>query len=380
MNRTARVLIVAACVAIFTAQILAADEPNQSPTRVFTLHATRAPGLRIELPWDFKRSLIPFEKEPATEGKQIARNWIPTEPPTPLLRNITDRQLHVKADHNPDFSQGSLVTYSSRQADVAHIRFESIRVFSLQGSMAIPYTVDLYTYRRGLGGWLCVRSGWSAPFEWSGKPWHLTIIDNLDGRIDGQDRLILRSAGPADEPPLRFECAAPETLFLDGQAFRLDFAYRQIETEVVLEATATELQLAMGELNVEAKGCQSLALRDDRLTVLLDNPGGAVPVPAGRYRVDNCILDEGPNQELAPTFSESGPEVCVEAGSAETLRLGLPLTNSIAATRDRNLLAFKYRLVGIGGESYDYLNPTAPPGFRIYKGPVRLGQGSFGVG
>jgi hypothetical protein len=72
--------------------------------------------------------------------------------------------------------------------------------------------------------------------------------------------------------------------------------------------------------------------------------------------------------------------VSVRSGETTALRLGLPLSNTIVATRDRNLLNLKYHLVGTGGELYEYDNPASPPGFRIYKGPLRIGQGSFGFG
>jgi hypothetical protein len=379
MSPIGRVFLGLACV-IAAAQVLGAAEPSQPSRRVLTLRPAQVSGLRIDLTQDFRRIQPPFQKEPALEGRQIARGWIPTAPPTPLLRDITDGQLHVKADHDPDFTGGSLATYASQCRDGVHASFQGVQVFSRQGSLAIPYTLDLSTYRRGLSGWLNVRSGWTTRLETDSGCWMLTVIDNLDGQIDGQDRLILEPILPTDGSLSRHDCPAPQVLFLDGQAFHLDFQYQEAEKGIVLEATLTDLQLPMGELQVDASGCRSLALRDDRQVVLLSNLAGVLSVPVGRYRVEDCVLHREPNQWLGPVFSECGQEVSVESGRAASLRLGLALTNSIVVTRDRNLLAFKYRLVGAGGELYDYDNPANSPAFRVYKGPVRIGKGSFGFG
>ncbi len=377
MNRTARILVAAACVSVLVTQILAAGEPNQPRTQVLTLRPTQSPGLRIELTQDFKRSLIPFEKEPDLKGKQIARGRIPTQPPTPLLRNITDGQLHVNADHAPDFTSDSVDTYASRCRDGVHVSFEGMRVSSRRGSFEIPYTIDLRTYQRGLGGWFIVQSGWSARFDNGDSEWTFTVTDNLDGQIDAQDRLILERVRPTEAPRTRHECPAPSVLFLDGQAFRLDFTYKQAGTEVVLEAAMTDLELPMGRLRIDANDCESVVLRDGSLIVPLSNPAGVVSAPVGDYRVETCVIR---SREIMPAFAGCDRIISVRTDRTASLHLGPPLSNTLVVTRDRNVLGFKYQLAGAGGELYHYDNPATPPGFRIYKGSVKIGEGSFGFG
>lgn len=172
----------------------------------------------------------------------------------------------------------------------------------------------------------------------------------------------------------------PEVLFFDGQAFHLDFAYKQAQTGTILEATLTDLQLPMGTLQVDAEGCRSLALRDGRRVVLLGDPAGVLSVPAGRYRIDNCVLDYGASQRLSPRFTGCDTEVCVEVGQTTALRVGLPLTNQIVVTRDRNVLHLDYQLTGAGGERYRHDQILRAPLFHIYKGPVKIATGSFGFG
>ncbi len=139
----------------------------------------------------------------------------------------------------------------------------------------------------------------------------------------------------------------------------------------------TEVQLPMGELKVEADGCRSLDLRDDRQVALLDNPQGVLSLPAGNYRVDDCVLR---SQGMPLQFAGSDRTVSVQPGQTTSLRVGLPLSNTIVAARDRNLLRLTYQLVGAGGETYHYGGLMRLPSFRIYQGPLRISEGSFGFG
>jgi hypothetical protein len=358
-----------------------AAEPDQPSPRILTLRPVGARELRIEFNYNFRDTIVPpFEKEPAFEGKEIARGLIPTVPPTPLVRNITDRELYLKPDHGRDFTAGPLATYKSQCDDGAHVYFQNLRVSSERESLAIPYTVDLYTYQHGCGGWFMVRSGWTGSLDLDGRSWRLTIVDNLDGRIDAADRLFLEDRRPADGMSVSHECPVPQTLFLGGHCFRLDCAYKAVETGVALEAALTEIQLPMGELKMEANGCRSLSLCEERRILFLDKPEGTIAVPAGRYRVDNCVLNSEPDQQLGLTFARYDREISVQPGQATFLRLGLPLRNTVAVTRDRNRLHLTYQLVGAGGEVYRDLDVRNRPFFRIYKGPLRIAGGTFGFG
>ena len=124
-----------------------ADAPE---TQTVVLHPTRVAYLRIDFDYNFKNALPPFANEPALTGKKTARGLIPTVPPTPILRNLTDSELYVQTDHNPDFSLGSFVTYRSRYD--GHVLFENLQVSTERDSLAIPYTIRMYTYESGCTG------------------------------------------------------------------------------------------------------------------------------------------------------------------------------------------------------------------------------------
>ena len=266
-------------------------------TQTVVLHPTRAAYLRINFDYNFKNALPPFENEPALTGKKTARGLIPTVPPTPILRNITDNELYVKTDHNPDFSIGSSVTYTSRYD--GHVLFESLQVATERDSLAIPYTIRMYTYESGCAGWFAVTSGWSGQFDLDGEPWTLDIVDNLDGQIDDRDLLSLSTRKEMQESLFIRDCPVPQTLFFGGHTFRLSFSFKSVASEVVLEATLTELRPATGQLDIKAEGCSHLRLREDSQIVLLSRPAGTISLPVGNYRVDDCILHGGSNERMA---------------------------------------------------------------------------------
>jgi hypothetical protein len=79
-------------------------------------------------------------------------------------------------------------------------------------------------------------------------------------------------------------------------------------------------------------------------------------------------------------FAGSDQTVSVRPGQTTSLRVGSPLSNTVVAVRDRNVLRLTYQLVGAGGETYHYGGVRQLPSFRIYQGPLRIFEGSFGFG
>ena len=347
-------------------------------TQTVVLRPMRVAYLRINFDYNFKNALPPFENEPALTGKETARGLIPTVPPTPILRNITDNQLYVKADHNPDFSIGSFVTYQSRYD--GHILFENLRVSTERDSLAIPYTIRMYTYETLCAGWFEVISGWSGRFDLDGETWTLGIVDNLDGQIDDRDLLSLSVSNETREALFIRDCPVPQTLFLAGHTLRLGFSFKAVASEVILEATLAETRPAMGQLDIKAEGCSHLRLRDDSQIVLLSRPTGTISLPVGNYRVDNCILHGESNERLGPKFVSCDRTVSIRPGETAAFFVGVPLSNSVEVLHERNLLRLRHQLTGVGGERYECLDPRHGPSFAIYKGPLKIAGGTFPFG
>ena len=276
------------------------------PSQTVILHPAPAPPLRIDFDYSFQNALPPFPKEPAFPGKEISRGLIPTVPPTPFLRNISDNELHLNTDHTRDFVNGKVATYRSFYN--GHVVFTNLAATTIRDGLEIPYTLDLFTYEHFCAGWLDVRSGWAGELVVAGQKWRLKVVDNLDGQI-GTRR---HPASPAYCSPRRPAAGiaitpVPKTLFLDGHAFNLGFAFKPGETGAVLEAVLTETNLPLGKLNVAAQGCSYLCLSNEWITAVLDTAASASSIPAGTYRITGCLLDDTPACSTNPrSFAATG--------------------------------------------------------------------------
>lgn len=357
-----------------------AAETDSSLTQTLVLRPVQVPALRINFDYAFHNALPPFEKEPVFQDKEIFRGLIPTVPPTEFIRNIADKELYLNINHNQNFVTGPVDTYSHTYDPVGHVIFHDLRVSTIDGSLVIPYKVDMFTYGGVCKGWFLVKSGWESEFELDGQKWVFGIVDNLDGRIDSKDHLFIKDRRQGKAVSLINNCPVPQTLSFTGHTFRLEFTFKQVSTDVVLEVVLTEIRPPMGKLNVETEQCQLLCLRNEHEVVLLTSPAGIVSLPAGDYRVNNCIPACEPGRFRRFKFLSYDQHVFIEPGQTSNLRIGPPLKNSVDINRDKNLLSIKYQLVGTGGELYEYYDWDNPPTVSMYKGPFRLARGIMPFG
>ena len=348
------------------------------PSQIIILRPAPAPPLRVDFNYNFQNALPPFPKEPSLPGKEISRGSIPTVPPTPLLRVIPDNELRLNTDHTRDFTSGKVATYHSFYS--GHVIFTNLAVTSIRDGLELPYTLDLFTYEHGCAGWVHVRSGWKGELTVAGQPWRVVVVDNLNGQIGPDDTLYLRRlTGPKTNAAIALT-PVPQTLFFDGHAFNLGFAFKPGETGAVVEAVFTETNLPLGTLNVAAQGCSHVCLSNKWVTALLDAAAGTCPIPAGAYQITGCVLDAAPGLLYQPSFIRCDRTVVVEPGQTASLSIGLPLRNTVQVTREKNLLRLTYQLLGQAGEQYEYYNWRDRPRFAVWNGPVRIGTGALPFG
>jgi hypothetical protein len=359
-------------------QVAWAGIPVSASNQTVILSPTAVPGLRIDFNYNFQNALPPFQREPVLPGKEVARGLIPTVPPTPMLRNIDNKELLLNTDHSRDFVNGKVTTY--RSSYNGHVFFRDLRVSSIQDGLEIPYTLDLFTYEHFCAGWLDVHSGWAGEFAVAGQKWRLTVVDNLNGEIGRDDTLHLECLSLVKPGRSIVIAPVPEALFIDGHAFNLGFTFKPGESGTVLEAMLTETNLPMGRLNLAARGCGYVCLSNKCLTAVLDATAGASSIPAGTYRITGCLLDNTPGLLYQPAFIRCGQSVVIEAGKTASLSIGLPLRNIVQVTRERNLLRLTYQLLGQAGEQYEYYNWKARPRFAVWNGPVRIASGTLPFG
>jgi hypothetical protein len=348
------------------------------PIQTVILYPAPAPPLRIDFNYNFQKALPPFPKEPALPGKEIARGLIPTVPPTPLLRVVNDNELLLNTDHTGDFVSGKPATYRSFYN--GHVVFTNLAVTSIRDGLEIPYTVDLFTYEHACAGWVHVRSGWKGEVTVAGQPWRVVLVDNLNAQVGPDDTLFLRRLTGVKTNSAIALTPVPKTIFLDGHAFNIGFAFKHGETGAVVEAVFSETNIPFGTLNVAARGCSYVHLSNSLVTAVLDAGASTSSIPAGTYRITGCVLDQAPGVLYQPSFIRCDRTVVVKPGETASLAIGLPLRNTVQVNRERNQLRLIYQLLGQAGEQYEYYNWRDRPRFAIWNGPVRIGTGALPFG
>ena len=70
----------------------------------------------------------------------------------------------------------------------------------------------------------------------------------------------------------------------------------------------------------------------------------------------------------------------VSAASPAVLKVGGPLTNSVAANRHGRSLNLSYQLLGAGGETYQLLGARRQPEFAAYRADKKIASAKFEFG
>jgi hypothetical protein len=246
-----------------------------------------------------------------------------------------------------------------------HVFFRDLRVSTIRAALEIPYTVDIYTYEHGCQGWLEVHSGWAGEFDVAGQKWRLSVADKLDGMIGDEDTLYLERSQPRKAERMLAVSPVPQTLFLDCHAFNLGFSFKPGATGAVLEAVFTETNLPLGKLSIAAQGCSYLRLTNERVAAVLDASAGTASLPAGIYRIADCLVGHASGLFREPAFIRCDGTLAIQTGQTTSLELGPPLRNTVQVTRERNLLRLTYQLLGKAGEQYEYYNWRDRPRFSV---------------
>ena len=135
----------------------------------------------------------------------------------------------------------------------------------------------------------------------------------------------------------------------------------------------------MGTLRIEGEGIERLVLQGStgpRLFCYSREPN--LVLRADTYRVEEIVVQGN--------YSSSGLQIpaamrglTIEPGGLVTLKLGVPLRQTVKIERWGRFLVLNYQLFGRGGESYTFTRRQGakPPVFTIYQGERRVGSGNF---
>jgi hypothetical protein len=135
----------------------------------------------------------------------------------------------------------------------------------------------------------------------------------------------------------------------------------------------------VGELKIVGEHVEHLVLLGkDGHSERLDKPAETIELPVGQYQLQEshlnggyvCFMRAGLQDEWI-TIAENKPAV---------LKVGAPLKQIIKVKRRGKALVLDYKLLGIGGESYNNNDRNKPPRFIIYNGDEEINSGRFEYG
>ena len=153
-----------------------------------------------------------------------------------------------------------------------------------------------------------VRSGWKGQITVADQPWRVVFVDNLNGQVGPDDTLFLRRLTGVKTNAVIALTPVPKTIFLDGHAFNISFAFKPGETGAVVEAVFSETNIPFGTLNVVARGCSYVHLSNSLVTAVLDAGVSTSSIPAGTYRITGCVLDNSPGSALSALVHSLRPD------------------------------------------------------------------------
>jgi hypothetical protein len=144
-------------------------------------------------------------------------------------------------------------------------------------------------------------------------------------------------------------------------------------------AECTEQTPQVGTLGLEGQGIERLVLQGStgpRLFYYSREPN--LVLPADTYRLEEVVVQGN--------YSSSGLQIpaqvrvlTIEPGGLVTLKLGVPLRQTVKIERWGRSLVLNYQLLGRGGESYTFTRRQGanPPAFTIYQGERQVDSGNF---
>jgi hypothetical protein len=349
-------------------------------------------GFLLPVRIDLKGAEFVFKKERPFDGREILRGALPISPDgqnrVGFAWDETEGLFYLDLNQNLDLTDDPLGVF---RTDPELPVFGNARMRFVRHGVPIGYVADVNPYRSPEGEEDCifrVRSGWLGEIELRDQRLLLGVVDNMDGVIDGNDILILRtdkdSVQELDDPfdPDRFP--AMKGLYVNGRSYDISYAFESGETDTALVVTFAEHAIPMGQLEIEGDFLKRLVLErgesGSMSVAVLESPARRVACPVGVYdRLKVYLETGGAFQTLFATREEP---IRVGEQRAAQLKVGAPLNNTVDVTREGNTLGLTYHLLGVGGE--DYARElrrteiqTFRPEFIVYHGSRELYRGMF---
>ncbi len=344
---------------------------------------------------EFLESKVEFKKEPDYAGSDIVRGAMIYGPePGNIVGyafDVKNEKLYLDSNINLDLTDDPVHRVEALPGGHFEL-YEGLEVRIPRGELEVPYNMD-FSYSYG-DVHMSVASGWQGKVELGGETWRLSVIDNLDGSLGGDDMLLIepvradkKGRGTCD---LDFvDMAFPERLFFQGTNYELSAEIVPGKREPKLLLKLREVDSPTAVLDVEGERIRWLLLEGPQ-SALLESPNGTVVVPATNYDAfSQSVVLVDDSEEFYRSYGNT--DLRLSSGETSSFKMGAPLKNLVSVEYSGPVLALDYSLVGIGGEVYEALNcdddiealldgTVDGPGFAIYKDGEELGTGNFEYG
>jgi hypothetical protein len=339
----------------------------------------------------------PFPNEPAAASGKIVRGVLSfggeSSNDIAFVWQRDAGKLFLDLNRNRNFTNHPANIFSARSVrPVYYQTFTNIHLpfNTAAGKCQVLADLNFWDYSSRPSCSLAVRSFWQGKVTLQGRDWQAGLVQNVvnpTGALEN-GQFLLRPWAQRSKPFSAFGTApdaVPFTrkLFLDGHAYQLDPIIAAPDGAVRLALQFTEKPVALGEIKISGKYVQRLVLSGGPYLVLLDDPAGTVKIPTGSYNQPNIRLGQNGTEALCNSSqSLFGRQLSVNDKTPTVLNLGGPLTNSVTVSRHGEDLRLDYRLVGVGGETYQLANEdrSHPPEFAIYKDAKKIASGKFEFG
>ncbi len=284
------------------------------------------------LAWEagVKRGAV-FSREPMYSGPGVFRGQLKLGKDTnmfiPFAWDEHQQRLYLDLNRNGDLTDDPSGVFTAARRDLQLFRGIPLGFPSNQGGYQVK--VDAHVFGQGGSGgtvrvFLYVRSLWDGAVELNGKKWYVAVIDKPDGRIgpaladkEISDRMVLRPWAERDKPFLWWHAALPymhdlshvklvtfpyryagnaevfdafnlpANLFLEGQAYRLDYQVERPGDQAGLALSFQRFQTPLGKLHLGGGFIHRIVLDSgalsDGFTAVVDDPASDVEVPVGIY-------------------------------------------------------------------------------------------------
>lgn len=340
---------------------------------------------------------VPFKKEPVAASGRIFRGVLnfgaDSSNSISFVWQRDAGKLYLDLNRNQDLTDDSTgVFLSGWWPTTGYATFTNVHLLfnTASGKCRVLADISFWDYGSRPNCNLALRSFWQGKLTLQGRDWQVGIIQNVLNQSGSFEngRLLLRPWEKRNQSFNAHDSSLATVpfsrkLFVDGHTYRLDLIAGPRDGEAKPALQFAGQSVPLGELKITGKCIQRLVLPGGPYLVVLDQPAASVQVPTGSYNQPEILLEQnGAEAFCNPGRSLFEKRLFVGDKIPAVLNVGGPLTNSVTASRHGQDLRLDYRLVGVGGETYQLANQdrSRAPEFAIYKGGKKIASGKFEFG